>query len=131
MRKTSSIRATRRSTVRPELSSEAHSSATQAFLLVLTSMAAGQPTSADHPQMHRARVAERDDLAVEGFADAGDHLKADVLVAALDAVDRTLAGAESLRKLRLCPAPVLPGVTDELADAYEVVVCHAKSVSQI
>ena len=38
IRKTSSMRATRRSTVRPELRSEAHSSATQAFLLVLTSM---------------------------------------------------------------------------------------------
>ena len=87
--------------------------------------AAGQPAAADHPQMHRARVAERDDFTVERFADTGDHLKADVLVPALDAVDRALAGAERLGELRLCPATVLPGVTDELADAYEVVVCHA------
>jgi hypothetical protein len=46
------------------------------------------------------------------------------LVAALDAIDGALTGAESLGELGLCPAPVLPGVTDELADAYEVVVCH-------
>ncbi len=38
-RYTSSIRATRRSTVRPLLRSEAHSSATHAFLLVFTSIA--------------------------------------------------------------------------------------------
>ncbi|OEV18482.1 hypothetical protein AN221_22590 [Streptomyces nanshensis] len=38
-RNTSSIRATRRRTVRPLLRSEAQSSATQAFLLVLTSIA--------------------------------------------------------------------------------------------
>ena len=86
---------------------------------------AGEPAAADHPQMHRPGVAERHDLAVERLADAGDHLKADVLVAALDAVHGALAGAERLGELRLCPAPVLPGVTDELADAYEVVVCHA------
>ena len=89
---------------------------------------AGQPTTADHAQVHRTRVAERDDLAVEGFTDSSDHLKADVLVAALDAVDRALAGAERLGELRLCPAPVLSGVTDELADTYEVVVCHGVEV---
>lgn len=123
-RYTSSMRATRRSTVRPLFSSEAHSSATQAFLLVLTSMAPESRMAADDAQMHRPRVSQRHDLAVQGLTDAGDHLKADVLVAALDAVDRALAGTERLGELCLCPAPVLPGVTDELADAYEVVVCH-------
>ncbi|MGX1090586.1 hypothetical protein RKD47_001267 [Streptomyces albogriseolus] len=85
---------------------------------------AGEPTAADHTQMHRTGVAEGDDLTVQRLADTGDHLKADVLVAALDPVDGALAGAERLRELGLRPAAVLPGVTDELADAYEVVVCH-------
>lgn len=123
-RYTSSMRATRRSTVRPLLSSEAHSSATHAFLLVFTSMAPESRMAAHHTQMHRTGVAEGDDLTVQRLADAGDHLKADVLVAALDPVDRALAGAQSLRELGLCPAAVLPCVTDELTDAYEVVVCH-------
>lgn len=78
--------------------------------------------------MHRTRVAQRDDFAVQGFTDSSDHLKADVLVAALDAIDGALTCAECLGELRLCPAPVLPGVTDELADAYEVVVCHGATV---
>lgn len=78
--------------------------------------------------MHRTRVTQGHDLAVQGFAYTGDHLKADVLIAALDAIDGTLAGAESLGELRLGPAPVLTGVTDELADAYEVVVCHGATV---
>lgn len=130
-RKTSSIRATRRSTVRPLLSSEPQSSATQAFLLVLTSMAPESRMSADHAQMHRPGVAERDDLAVECLADPGDHLKADVLIAALNAIHGALAGGQCLGELCLCPAPVLSGVTDELADAYEVVVCHSERLSHV
>jgi hypothetical protein len=74
--------------------------------------------------MHRARVAQGDDFAVQRFTDSSDHLKADVLVAALDAIHGALTGAECLGKLGLRPAPVLTGVTDELADAYEVVVFH-------
>lgn len=81
--------------------------------------------------MHGSGVAERHDLAVEGLADAGDHLKADVLVAALDAVDGALARGERLGELTLCPAAVLAGVTDELADAGEVVVFHSRTLSQI
>lgn len=78
--------------------------------------------AADHPQVHGPGVAERHDLAVECLTDARDHLKADVLIAALDAVHGALAGGERLGELALCPAPVLTGVTDELADAYEVIV---------
>jgi hypothetical protein len=86
------------------------------------------PDSRRPPTTHRTRVAQRDDLAVEGFTDTSDHLKADVLVAALDAVDGALAGSERLGELCLRPAPVLPGVADEPADAYEVVVCHEVEV---
>jgi len=92
---------------------------------------AGEPAAADDPQMHRSRVAQGDDLALQGFTDSSDHLKADVLVATLDAVHSALTGTESFCQLRLCPAPVLPGVTDELADAYEVIVCHGARLSQI
>lgn len=60
---------------------------------------AGQATAADHAQVHRTRVAQGDDFAVQRFADPGDHLKADVLVAALDAVDGALTGVERLREL--------------------------------
>lgn len=116
------MRATRRSTVRPLLSSDAQSSATHAFLLVLTSMDPESRLPADHPQMHGTGVAEGHDFAVECFTDAGNHLKADVLIAALDAVHGALAGGERLGELTLCPAPVLTGVTDELADTYEVVI---------
>src|SRR6202008_3372946 len=55
---------------------------------------AGETATADHPQMHRARVPQGDDLTVECFTDSGDHLKADVLIAAFDAIDGALAGAE-------------------------------------
>ena len=98
-RYTSSMRATRRSTVRPLFNKVAHSSATHAFLLVFTSIDPGQPTPTDNPQMHRPRVTQRDDLTVQGFTDSGDHLKADVLITALDAIHRALAGAERLRQL--------------------------------
>ncbi|GDY62054.1 hypothetical protein SAV14893_014470 [Streptomyces avermitilis] len=82
--------------------------------------------------MHGTRVAQRDDLTVQGFTDSSDHLKADVLIAALDAIDGALTGAERLGELRLSPAPMLPGVTDELADAYEVIVCHeAEAISDM
>lgn len=104
------------------LSSEPQSSATHAFLLVLTSIEPESRLSADHPQVHRSGIAERHDLTVECFTDTGNHLKADVLIAALDAVDGALAGAERFGKLTLRPAPVLTGVTYELADACEVVV---------
>lgn len=92
---------------------------------------AGERMAADHTQMHGSGVAERHDLAVEGFADAGDHLKADVLVAALDAVDSALARGERLGELTLCPATMLTGVTDELADTCEVVIFHDCTLSQI
>src|SRR5882757_1186399 len=85
---------------------------------------AGQPPSADHPQVHRAGVAQGDDLAVERLADPRDHLKADVLVTALDTVHRALAGTQRFRELGLCPATMLSRVTDEPADAYEVIVGH-------
>ncbi len=86
--------------------------------------ASGQAPAADDAEVHGSRVPERDDFTVQGLANPRDHLKADVLVTAFDAVDRALARAERLRELRLGPAPMLPRVADEPADAYEVVVCH-------
>ena len=104
IRWTSSIRATLRSVVRPWLSSAAHSSATPAFLRDFTSIEPDSVVPPDDPQVHRAGT-ERDDLGVERLADPGEHLEAEVLVAALDPVDRALAGAEHVGELRLRPAP--------------------------
>lgn len=92
---------------------------------------AREATAADHTQMHGSGVTDRHDLAVEGLTDAGDHLKADVLVATLDAIDRALARGQRVGELGLCPATVLTGVTDELADTCEVVVFHGCTLSQI
>ena len=129
-RLTSSIRATLRSVVRPWLSSEAQSSATPAFFDDFTSML---PLSVVGPVTRRwvGPGAEGDDLGVEGLADAGHHLEGDVLVAALDAVHRALAGVEHVGELLLGPPAVLAGVADELADAGQVVLSHAATVSQI
>ncbi len=131
MRLTSSIRATLRSVVRPLLSSDAHSSATPAFLLDFTSIEPDEHRAADDPQVHRAGHAERDDLGVERLADPGEHLQAEVLLAALDPVDRALAGAEHVGQLGLGVAAVLASVADELADPAEVVLSHQFTVSHI
>ena len=72
----------------------------------------------------RAGVAERDELGVQALADAGQHLKAEVLLALLDAGDGALAGAERLGELRSGSALVLAGVTDQGADAGQVVLGH-------
>ena len=85
---------------------------------------AGQRGGAGDPQVRRAG-AERDDLGVEGLADAGEHLQGEVLVAALDAVDRALAGGQHVGELLLGPAAVLAGVADQVADAGQVVLSHA------
>src|SRR5262249_6569495 len=76
------------------------------------------------PQVHRPGHAEGDDLRVERLADPGQRLQAQVLLAALDPVDRTLAGAEKVGELRLRIAAVLASVADQLADAAEVVFRH-------
>ena len=122
-RLTSSMRATRRSVVRPWLSREAHSSATPAFFEVLTSML---PDSVVGPVTRRCvgPGAEGDDLGVERGADAGHHVEGEVLVALLDAVDRALAGAEHLGQLGLGPAAVPAGVADQVADTGQVVLSH-------
>jgi hypothetical protein len=72
----------------------------------------------------RAR-AELDDGVVQGLADPGDHLEGQVLVAALDPVDRALAGVQHVGELLLRPAAVLARVADQGADAAQVVVVHA------
>ena len=61
--------------------------------------------------------AEGDDLGVEGLADPGEHLQGEVLVAALDAVDGTLAGGQHVGELLLRPPTVLAGVPDQVADS--------------
>ena len=124
-RLTSSMRATLRSVVRPRLSSEAQSSATPAFLEVLTSMLPDERGRAGDPQVRRAG-AEGDDLGVERGADAGEHLQGEVLVALLDPVDRALAGGQQLGQLVLGEPAVLAGVADEVADPALVALSHAR-----
>src|SRR5680860_955540 len=55
----------------------------------------------------------------------GHHLEAEVLVAALDAVHRALAGGQRVRELLLGPSAVCAGVADQVADAVQVVLAHA------
>ena len=90
----------------------------------------GQRRGAGDPQV-RGPGAERDDLGVQRLADAGEHLQREVLVTALDAVDRALAGREDVGELLLGPAPVLARVADQLPDAGEVVVSHPRTISHI
>ena len=120
IRLTSSMRARLRSVVRPLLSRLAHSRATAAFLLVLTGIDAGQLAPADDPQVLRAAVAQRDELAVELLADPGEHLEREVLLALLDAGDGALAGAEQVGQLALGQALVASGVPDQRADPGQV-----------
>ena len=129
-RLTSSMRATRRSVVRPRLSREAHSSATPAFLEVFTSMLPESLVGTGDTQVRRSG-AELDDGPVESLADALDHLQGEVLVASLDPVDRTLAGAELVGQLLLGPAAVLACIADQGPDAVHVVMTHPITVSQI
>jgi hypothetical protein len=68
--------------------------------------------------------AQRHDLGVQRRADPGDHLQREVLVAALDPVDRALAGAERDGELLLGESSVLPGVADQVADTALVVIRH-------
>ena len=82
-----------------------------------------EPGRAGHPQVRRTGT-ERDDLGVERGADAGEHLQGEVLVPALDAVDRALAGAERLGELLLGQAAVLARVADEVPDPALVVLRH-------
>ena len=74
--------------------------------------------------MLRLAVPERDELAIEGLADAGEHLQREVLAALLDASDRALAGAEKLGEVGLGHALVTPSIPDEVADAGQIVVRH-------
>ena len=131
MRLTSSIRATLRSVVRPLLSSDGAQQRDAGVLARLDLDRARQHRAADDPQVHRAGHAERDDLGVERLADPGQHLQAEVLLAALDPVDRALAGAEHVGELGLGVAAVLASVADELADPVQVVVSHRITVSHI
>lgn len=126
-RLTSSIRATLRSVVRPLFSSEAHSSATPAFLLDFTSIDPDSRMSAYDTEVDRAAT-ERDNLGVECFADPGEHLESEVLMTFFDPVHRALTGAEHIGELGLRPATVLTGVPDEIADPAQVVVSHAPHV---
>ena len=125
----SSIRATLPRIVRPSLSREAHSSATPAFLLVLTWIV---PESWRPPSTRRCTPgpAQRHDLRVERLADPGEHFDGEVLVVLLDPVDRALDGAECFGELLLCPTAVLVGVADQIADAAQVVVGLIKIAEQ-
>ena len=120
IRLTSSMRARLRSVVRPLLSRLAQSRATAAFLLVLTAIEPESLRAADDPQVLRAAVAERDELAVELLADPGEHLQSEVLLALLDAGDGALAGAEEVGELALGQPLVAPGVADQGADPGQV-----------
>ena len=129
-RLTSSIRATLRSVVRPRFSSEAHSSATPAFLEVLTSISPESVVGPGDPQVRRAG-AQGDDLGVEGGADPGDHLQGEVLVTLLDPVDGALAGAEAVGQLLLGEPAMRASVPDELPDAALEVLGHVFTVSHL
>jgi hypothetical protein len=79
-----------------------------------------QDRAADDTEVHRRLATERDELVVEGLADAGEHLDAQVLATLLDAVDGALTGAEGLGQASLGEPTVLAGVADEGSDLAEV-----------
>ena len=85
---------------------------------------AGQGGGAVDAKVDGSGLAERHDLRVEGLTDPRQHLQGEVLVALLDPVDRTLAGRQHVCELLLGPAAVLSRVTDQVADASEIVVGH-------
>ena len=129
-RLTSSIRATRRSVVGPRLSSDAHSSATPAFLEVLTSI---EPRSVVGPVTRRC-VGPWPMLTI-GESSASP-MRASISrdrfwwprsmrLTALWLVPSIVG------ELLLRPAAVLAGVADQVADAAQVVLSHAATVSQI
>ena len=91
----------------------------------------GQLLAAADPQVGRADRAELHQPGVECFADAGQHLEADVLPPLLHPGDGALAGAEGLGELDLGPAAVLAGVSYQRADTMQVVICHRITVSHI
>ena len=91
---------------------------------------AGQRGRAGDPQVGRAGT-ERDDLGVEGGADAGDHLQGEVLMTLLDAVDRALAGLEAIGQLLLREPAVGARVADQIADAALEVLRHEATVSHV
>ena len=131
IRLTSSMRATLRRVVRPLLSRAAQSRATPAFLLDLTVI---EPESVVPPTTRRCigpDTPERDDPGVECFADPGQHVEGQVLVAPLDPVDGALAGAERVGELDLGQLAVLASVADEVADPAQVVVRHPARISHI
>ena len=126
IRLTSSMRARLRSVVRPLLSRLAHSRATAAFLLVLTSI---EPDSLRPPTMRRCwgPLWPSETNSVSRFvADPGEHLEAEVLLALLDAGDGALAGAEQVGELALGQPLVAPRVADQGADPGQVVGTHGQ-----
>ena len=76
------------------------------------------------PELHQA--------GIEGRAHPGQQLEREVLTALLHAGHRALAGVQGVSQLDLGPAPVLPGVADEHAEASQIgVFVHGPTVSQI
>ena len=131
MRLTSSMRARLRSVVRPRLSRAAQSSATAAFLRRLDVDRAGELLAADDAQVLGAGVAERDELGVEGVADLGEHVEAEVLLALLDAGNGALGGPQQLCEVRLGHPLVASRVADESADPGQVGLRHGSRLTHI
>ena len=129
-RLTSSIRATRRSVVRPRLRSEAQSSATPAFLEVFTSM---EPLSRVGPVTRRwvgpwpmLTMGESRASPMRAIISRDRFWwPRSIRLTALWLV------AELVGELLLRPAPVLAGVADQVADSGQVVLSHRATVSQI
>jgi hypothetical protein len=81
--------------------------------------------------MLRAGVSQRDELGVQTLADASEHLKAEILLALLNACDRALARPQGVGKIVLCQALVTSGIPDQGANAAQVVLSHAPTINHM
>jgi hypothetical protein len=79
----------------------------------------------------RGSLADADQRSLQRLADAREHVEGEVLVPALDAVHRALAGAEHLGQLLLRPSTMLAGVADQVADSSQIALSHRATVSHI
>src|SRR5690606_12165080 len=73
---------------------------------------------------------ESEDLIAERGVDAGEQFEREVLAAALNAIDRTLAGADAFRQLSLSQLLGSPGVANEPGGCgLQAFVCHRGAVT--
>jgi hypothetical protein len=92
----------------------------------------GELLAADDPQVLGSAGAEGDELAVQALADTRQHLKAEVLLALLDAGHCALAGAEQIGQFALGQALVAACVADQGPDAVEIGgVTHSSTIDHM